>query len=1007
MVFETQLALLVKDYYHLTGQWQALPGEYDLNYRLTAEGGRFVVKLLRIRPDLPALTELQFLLGERLQTVPSPRCFPRLIPTRNGEFFMELYDGDTTYILRVFTWLDGRLWAEINPHGPDLLADAGTALGQLSQALQGFDHPAAHRQLKWDITQPQWAAEKIMAINDPIRQAMARRLWQNFQAIQSKLPALPWAVNYFDANDYNVLVSADKITPCVTGMIDYGDVLWNPVIADLILGITYLTLTQDDPLEAAAHMVRGYHRIRPLAEQEIACIYGLVCSRLLISVVNSAINQHAEPDNPYLQVSDGPAWRIIQKWLQVHPDFIHFTLRHAAGLEPCPNRINYDRWLASGPIILPLVAVQAEQAIYADLSLKNPRIGLLENIRDLHLFEKTIQSILDEKQALAAYGGYLETRAFYITEDYACWTNAGPAWRTVHLGLDLWTTAGSAVHAPLAGTVYRIANNTGPRNYGPTVILEHCVDDALTFYTLYGHLSPAVLEALTEGQKIAAGEQIATIGQADENGGWPPHLHFQIILHPLGSSGDYPGVALPEQLNVWASLCPDPQALCGLAFNTPETTPVTPAEMVTERQKWLGPNLSLAYQPHPLYIVRGDGTYLIDYTGRKYLDTVNNVAHVGHEHPRVVRAGQKQMALLNTNTRYLHPKIIQLAEALRSTLPASLQVCYFVNSGSEANELAYRLVKAATGRRGMAVLEMGYHGNTNTCIDLSSYKFDRKGGLGAPPHVQVIPAPDQYRATLEHAHPEEYFIQSARESIDALVASPHGLAGMIVEHILSCAGQVPVPPRVAQAYAQMIKARGGMLIADEVQTGLGRVGQAFWAFELAGVLPDIVTVGKPFGNGHPLAAVVTTPAIATAFHNGMEYFNTFGGNPVSCTIGLEVLDIIREEDLPANALRRGEQLKQGLTELQKKHPIIGDVRGEGLFLGFELVTHPERKTPATTQASYLARRARTLGLLLSTDGPYENVIKLKPPLCISAAQVDFLLETLQRLFKEDMLERID
>lgn len=1007
MVNETEIAHLIQDHYQLRGQWKALPGEYDLNYRLNAEQGTYIVKLLQTRPDLPALTELQYLLGERLKMVPSTLSFPQLIPTTQGHYFLDLHGEESNYTLRIFTWLEGRLWADVEPHGSALLQDAGAALGNLSVALHGFDHPAAHRSLKWDITQPEWAANRINAISDPVRQTFATRLWENFRAIQPYLTDLTWAINYFDANDYNVIVNTDLLSPRVTGMIDYGDVLWNPVISDLALGITYLTLEQEDPLEAATHLVHGYHQVRPLNEKELGCLYGLVCARLLISVVNSAINQQEAPDNEYLQVSDAPAWRSIQKWLQHHPDFILYTFRAAVGMEPCPSRSAFDHWLASDPMFSPVVAIDSGKLVPLDLSLTNAELGGLDNINDIKRFVLTIQQLLADKNATAGYGGYLETRAFYTTAEYVKSSNLGPVWRTVHLGLDLWAEAGTPVYAPWPGLVYQVANNPGAKDYGPTVILKHVVHEALTFYTLYGHLSTSVLDTLQIGQSVAAGQQIATFGHSGENGGWPPHLHMQVMLNPFGSRGDFPGVALPDQLSVWGSVCPDPAQLCGLNFPTSAAnSSLSASELVNQRKKWLGPNLSLAYQPQPLLMVRGEGTYLIDHQGRKYLDTVNNVAHVGHEHPRVVKAGQRQMSMINTNTRYLHPSITELAEALIATLPDPLQVVYFVNSGSEANELAYRLTKAATGRRGMAVLEMGYHGNTNTCVDLSSYKFDRRGGTGVPAHVRVVVAPDTYRGTYGSDLAEDFFINSAKTALEELAASHYGVAGMIVEHILSCAGQVPVPASVAQAYANLVRAYGGLFIADEVQTGLGRVGKHFWAFELAQVVPDIVTIGKPFGNGHPLAAVVTTPAVAQAFHNGMEYFNTFGGNPVSCVIGREVLQVIQDEGLQNNALKRGEEIKQGLVSLQKEHPCIGDVRGEGLFIGFELVSEPALKTPATAEASYLAKRARALGVLMSTDGPYDNVLKIKPPLCITDAQVDFLLYTLRKLLAEDFLRRI-
>jgi 4-aminobutyrate aminotransferase-like enzyme len=395
--------------------------------------------------------------------------------------------------------------------------------------------------------------------------------------------------------------------------------------------------------------------------------------------------------------------------------------------------------------------------------------------------------------------------------------------------------------------------------------------------------------------------------------------------------------------------------------------------------------------------------YLIDADGRRYLDAVNNVAHVGHAHPDVVRAGQRQMAVLNTNTRYLHRYLVEYAEQLVSTLPEPLRVCFLVCSGSEANELALRLARAHTGERDMVVVEAGYHGNTSSLVEVSPYKFDGPGGSGAPPWVQKAPLPDTYRGPFRRDDPEAglKYAQAAREAVGRIRQTGRRPAALLCESVLSCGGQIVLPPGyLAEAYRH-VRAAGGVCIADEVQVGFGRVGTHFWAFQTQGVVPDIVTMGKPIGNGHPLGAVVTTPEIAARFANGMEYFNTFGGNPVSCAIGLAVLDVVRREGLQARALHVGEHLMRGLAGLMQRHPLVGDVRGLGLFIGVELVLDRDERTPATRQAAYVANRMRDCGVLMSTDGPDNNVLKIKPPLCIEERDADFLVETLDRVLSED------
>ena len=392
--------------------------------------------------------------------------------------------------------------------------------------------------------------------------------------------------------------------------------------------------------------------------------------------------------------------------------------------------------------------------------------------------------------------------------------------------------------------------------------------------------------------------------------------------------------------------------------------------LIEWRKRLLGRNLSVAYEK-PLNIVRGSMQYLYDDEGRRYLDAYNNVAHVGHCHPKVVAAGQQQMALLNTNTRYLGDLILQYAEKLTATLPDPLNVCFFVNSGSEANELAIRLARSHTKARDMIVLDHAYHGNTTTLIDLSPYKHDGPGGEGPPPWVHKAPLP-----------------VSADDVQDVVgIAAQVQLCGFIAESMPSVAGQIVLPQDYLKKAYEAVRAAGGVCIADEVQTGYGRIGTHFWAFEKYGVVPDLVVLGKPIGNGHPIGAVITTRAIADSFDNGMEFFSTFGGNNVSCAIGLEVLEVVQEENLQAHALRVGEHLLNGLRDLQQRHEIITDVRGSGFFLGVELNEPADR----------IVNQMRERGILLGTEGPRHNVIKIRPPMPFNESDADFLVTTLASL----------
>jgi 4-aminobutyrate aminotransferase-like enzyme len=311
------------------------------------------------------------------------------------------------------------------------------------------------------------------------------------------------------------------------------------------------------------------------------------------------------------------------------------------------------------------------------------------------------------------------------------------------------------------------------------------------------------------------------------------------------------------------------------------------------------------------------------------------------------------------------------------------------------------MAKACTGQKNMLAIEVGYHGNTNAVIEVSSYKFDGKGGKGKPSDTHILPLPDPYRGIHKGEHTGVDYAKYARNHIEHLNISDEKIAGFIGECIISCGGQIVPSKNYFKEVYKHVREVGGICIADEVQTGFGRMGKSFWAFELYDVIPDIVTMGKPAGNGHPLAIVACTKEVAEKFSNGMEFFNTFGGNPVSCAIGRTVLEVIEEENLQQNALEVGEFLKAELKKLQLEFPIIGDVRGEGLFLGFELNT--SEKEPLAEHASYLANRMKSLGILMSTDGPDHNVLKIKPPMVFSKENAEELIYRLKTVLAEDFM----
>ncbi|KAM9850046.1 5-phosphohydroxy-L-lysine phospho-lyase [Aulostomus maculatus] len=427
-------------------------------------------------------------------------------------------------------------------------------------------------------------------------------------------------------------------------------------------------------------------------------------------------------------------------------------------------------------------------------------------------------------------------------------------------------------------------------------------------------------------------------------------------------------------------------------------------ETLAMRKRLIGQSCRLFYSDDPVKIVRARGQYLYDESGRRYLDCVSNVHHVGHCHPSVTRAAAEQMDILNTNSRFLHDNIVLYADRLAATLPKKLSVFYFVNSGSEANDLALRLAQQYTQHQDVIVLDHAYHGHLLSLIDISPYKFRKLSGQKE--WVHVAPLPDTYRGMYQENHPNpgQAYADTVKDLIEEVHSKGRKISAFFSESLPSVGGQIMLPQGYSAKVAEFVRSAGGVFVADEVQTGFGRVGSHYWAFQLQGAdfCPDIVTMGKPMGNGHPLACVATTAEIAGAFtSNGVEYFNTFGGNPVSCAIGLAVLDVIEKEDLRGNSLRVGGHLRDELANLKTKHQIIGDVRGKGLFIGLELVQDRQLRTPATKTAAHVVKRLKEEDqIFVTTDGPWESVLKFKPPMCFSMEDADLVVKCIDRILTD-------
>ncbi len=1002
---------LASRHFGVTASADPLPSERDQNFCLTtADGRRFVLKIANATEPLTTL-EFQNAALEHLASRAPGLAVPRVQRSASGEPILKVAGADgREHFIRLLTWVHGAVLADVRPHTEALLDKLGRLVARTSRALADFAHPAMARPLPWDLLGAPWIGAELARFPDARRRGLVERVLAEFaREVAPRAGGLRSHVVHNDWNDYNVIVGEGPDgEPGEVGVIDLGDMIRLAVVADLAVACTYAMLDKPDPVGAAAAVARGFHAVLPLEDEERTVLLPLIRARLALSVTMAARQAEAAPGNEYLLISQEQAWRLLERLDRVAPSLAVCAFRGACGLPPCAASTRVEAWLAAHRgEFAPVMGkdLRTTPRVVLDLSVGSLDLPRPDIVGDIDTFGAHVDRMMAESGAEIAVGRYNEARLVYVTDLFRHANNWHDENRTVHLGIDLFSEAGSGVFAPLDGTVHSVANNAGDGDYGPTIVLEHLVGDGpgdLRFYTLYGHLSLSSLEGMEAGRRIDRGGLIARLGDPSVNGGWPPHLHFQVIADMLGREGEFPGVAAPGERDIWTSLCPDPNAIVGVPDRRMDARGTDRGAMLESRRRHLGRNLSVSYRD-PIVAARAYRQYLYDADGRRYLDAVNNVPHVGHNHPRVVEAVARQMAVLNTNTRYLHESILVYAERLSALMPPPLSVCYLVCSGSEANELALRLARAYTRRRDVVVVDVAYHGNTTTLVEISPYKFAGPGGAGRPPYVHPVVMPDTYRGPYradDRMAGARYAAEVAR-AIERAESDGREVAAFICESLPGCGGQIVLPDGyLAGAYAAVREA-GGVAIADEVQVGFGRVGTHVWGFDTQGVTPDIVTLGKPIGNGFPLGAVVTTPEIAEAFDNGMEYFNTFGGTQAACAAGLAVLDVMRDEKLQAHALDVGARLMGGLSALREDFPIVGDVRGLGLFLGVELVEDRESLRPAARQAGYLVNRLKDRGVLVSTDGPLHNVLKIKPPMPFSAQDADRLVEALRETLKED------
>ncbi|WP_174232025.1 aminotransferase class III-fold pyridoxal phosphate-dependent enzyme [Roseovarius sp. EL26] len=990
-------ATVLQKQWGIDAELTRLNGEYDLNFLAeTNDGQRYILKAMR--PDCETgLVDLQIKTLQHIAEHAPHLPFPRVCSTSGGQMLKAALDENGySRLVWVQACLPGRCYAASEPKLPELIQNIGKNLGETDKVLEEFKHPELERDFKWNLMQAAWIGAHLDAISNPTRRALINDITTKFITIKEQLAALPKQAIHNDANDYNILIDGTLSEPqTVSGLIDLGDMCAAPRICDLAIAGAYIVLDHPKPEQALAALVQGYHETNPLSTNEVDLIWLLLRMRLAVSVVNSTVMAIENPDDPYVTISQAPAWRFLENET-LNADLMPARLRAACELPVIDGAERVHAYLKDQ-------RGQFAQLFGQDLS--STPMGSL-SVEHSTWPQNPFHMPLEEAARVGEefgpdwwLGYYNEPRLIYAEPGFRKGPWRASDRRTVHLAVDVFAPEGTALYAPLDAIVEVVENRNYHLDYGGVAILRHETPDGDGFYTLYGHLDPELCERLTPGDKITKGENFAKLGDPTQNGGWSPHVHFQLALTTVGMEANWPGVGDPDEMQLWHAVCPNPAALLNLPDEKVFYQPTDKHQIKQGRNDHFGRNLSLTYDD-PVMLVRGWKHHMFDEWGRPYLDAYNNVPHVGHAHPRIQAVAADQLKRMNSNTRYLHPAQTAFAEKIQSKLPDHLEVCFFVNSGTEANELALRLARAHTGVKGMITPDHGYHGNTTGVIDVSAYKFNAPGGVGQPDWVELVEVADDYRGQFKRDDPDRAgkFADLIDPAIAKLQSNGHGLAGFIAETFPSVGGQI-IPPKgyLAKVYDK-IHAAGGVCIADEVQTGLGRLGEYYFGFEHQGALPDIVVMGKPIGNGHPLGVLVTTRAIADNFANGPEFFSTFGGSTLSCRIGKEVLDIVDDEALQENARVMGERLTQGLQQIETEFSCVDDVRGMGLFLGVELINSDGSE--GTAICKYIKNRMRDHRILIGSEGPKDNILKIRPPLTIEAEDVDMILHSLREILQE-------
>ncbi|MGU3497497.1 aminotransferase [Mycobacterium sp. C31M] len=721
------------------------------------------------------------------------------------------------------------------------------------------------------------------------------------------------------------------------GVIDFGDLSRTWAVSEIAITLSSVLGHAGNDATSILPGVKAFHAVRPLQPAEATALWPLLVLRTAVLIVSGAQQGALDPDNRYVTEQTEDEWRMFAAATAVPMDVMTALILAELGLTE------------------PLREPEVDNRLIAGL---DPDTVLTLDLSDTLTDADELAAASDAALVITRYGRPQLGRAPLLSADSP---------QVVATGVGLWPASTTRVLAPWDGEV---VDRT---------------DDRITLRGLDFELTLTGVESSTAPGHVHAGEHLGVIGARR----WT-----QLAVRPAGAPVA-PPFTTAELAPGWLALSCDPRTVLGL-----EIEDEAPQRDLLARRDESFASVQERYYRNPPQIERGHRHYLMSTAGRVYLDMVNNVTVLGHAHPRVADAASRQLRRLNTNSRFNYAAVVEFSERIAATLPEPLDTVFLVNSGSEASDLAIRLATAVTGRRDVIAVREAYHGWTYATDAVSTSTADNPNALATRPDwVHTVESPNSFRGKYRAAEAGRYATDAVAQ-IEAMTASGRPPAAFICEPVYGNAGGMALPDGYLDQVYGAVRAAGGVAIADEVQVGYGRLGHWFWGFPQQQVVPDIVSVAKATGNGYPLGAVITTRAIAEGFRSQGYFFSSTGGSPLSCAIGLTVLDVLRDEGLQDNALHVGGHLKSRLEALSQKHPIIGTVHGMGLYLGVEMIRDPDTLEPATEETMAICERMLELGVVIQPTGDHQNILKTKPPLCIDIDGADFYVDMLDRVLTE-------